>query len=459
MWSPSDKYALPSPEDMINAQKAIENLETVLRYASDNLDDTNEQRLLEVGRDLEERRAWIAPIRKVPMEVLSDILLRASEIEDLAPIVFTAVSRLWRSAILAMPKAWSFIDLPTHYEKHLGLMNQRGYHRYFPGYTNTYFERSNPRVLHLAIPKSGRFPSKDSIRIIDDCAHRIQCLTVSTKVLIGSQSAENCQQFPHLRTLFLTGLGYGGRLDTSFFNVTRFPVLRHLHWPQSYRLTDASPTLSSVSFPPLQHLSLEIGSFSLWVELLQLCAATLKTLRVGGLRHPYPECISISFPLLRSLTITSGSLESPPRVTATTPVLASLIIDDGMALVPAFFEVRTDTVSHLRWCGLKMPFPCAGVRVIQIEVIYGTPRAYKDYANQLRKVATAYPLLQTIEISLGKGGDSSALNTLQRGVEAALGDGVVKDMLLWTEEWKIELPEYSSWIVRRILPPSVRLTQ
>jgi hypothetical protein len=132
--------------------------------------------------------------------------------------------------------------------------------------------------------------------------------------------------------------------------------------------------------------------------------------------------------------------------------LASLIIDDEMGPVPTFFEVNSPTVSHLRWCGLKLPFPCAGVRVLQVEVLRGTSAEYAKYAHRLTDVVSAYPLLRTVEICLGKPGNTAGLDTLREGVEQHLSDDV-KDMLLWTETWQIELPDYSKWIVGPIIVP------
>jgi hypothetical protein len=155
MWSPLNKHGLPSREEITYAKKAIATLENALRDAFELIESTN-LRIVEMKRDLEERKGWIAPIRKVPTEVLADILLFASEMDDLAPVKFTAVSRLWRDIILATPKAWSFIHLQEHHDKHIDLIKNKDYHGYVTSYKNTYFQRSKPRLLHLSLSGNAR---------------------------------------------------------------------------------------------------------------------------------------------------------------------------------------------------------------------------------------------------------------------------------------------------------------
>jgi hypothetical protein len=56
-------------------------------------------------RDLEERRWWIAPIRKIPTEILTEVFLLASETEGLAPLKLAGVCHLWREIMFATPRA------------------------------------------------------------------------------------------------------------------------------------------------------------------------------------------------------------------------------------------------------------------------------------------------------------------------------------------------------------------
>jgi F-box-like len=192
MWTPPNKRELPLPEEIIYAKEAIATLENALRDAFELIESTK-LRIAEMERDLEERKGWIAPIRKVPTEVLADILLLSSEMDDLTPVKFSAVSRLWRSIILATPKAWSFIDFKRHHEIHLSRKISKNYHGYFPAYMKTYLERSKPRLLHLSLPGTEGFYPRYTNAIIKEQSHRIQCLTTTTGVLNDTQSSSRCQ--------------------------------------------------------------------------------------------------------------------------------------------------------------------------------------------------------------------------------------------------------------------------
>jgi hypothetical protein len=227
LWSPANKNALPSLEEVKHARDAIFTLEGALRDAFELIESTK-LRIVKMTRELEERKGWIAPIRKVPTEVLVDILLRASEMNDLAPVRFTAVSRLWRNIILATPKAWSFINLIRNYRRHVYFRNNEGDHDYFPGYTEAYFKRSKPRLLHLSLPEVEGFWRKHSNSIIREQAYRTLCLTTSTEILSDSQSSSRCQQFPHLQTMTVVppDRGDGASLDISFFSIRGFPPFR-----------------------------------------------------------------------------------------------------------------------------------------------------------------------------------------------------------------------------------------
>jgi hypothetical protein len=138
-------------------------------------EDSAEHKIAHCGNeDSAERKGWIVTIRRVPTEVLVDILLRTSEMDDLEQVKFRAVSRLRRNIILATPMARSFIDLKRHYERHVYLRNNEDSHDYFPGYKNAYFERSKPRFPHLSLPETKQFHPKHSNSIIKQLAHRIQ---------------------------------------------------------------------------------------------------------------------------------------------------------------------------------------------------------------------------------------------------------------------------------------------
>jgi F-box-like len=442
MWSPPNKHGFPSPEEIIYAKETINTLENALRDAFELIKSTK-LRIAELKRDLEERKGWIAPIRKVPTEVLADILLFASEMDDLAPVKISAVSRFWRDIILATPKAWSFIHLKRHHDKHIHLRRNQDYHGHFHGYKNTYFQRSKPRLLHLCLPGEGGYYAEHSNSIIKEQVHRIQCLTTSADVLSDAQSAPECQKFPYLHTLTLANEVQDKELDTSFFTISKFPALQNLRWPCCSPLTSASPTICPSFFPPLQHLSISMEVTSS-MDILQSCAATLKSLDISW-KGRNGSTTQISFPLLRYLTI-SGWYHSkgrPSLVKAITPALTSLEVRSSDWSITPFFDADIQKVTHMRWYSLQKPLFCTHVRVLQITVfpdnIDFTPGEYAECANKLKEIACAYPSLERIELSneLERRVD---IALMQQKVEECLGEEFVKPQLLWTSDLHDVLP-------------------
>ncbi|KIM29292.1 hypothetical protein M408DRAFT_52998, partial [Serendipita vermifera MAFF 305830] len=60
-------------------------------------------------KEAEVQRAWIAPIRKLPIEILAEIFVHCSSLSELAPVTVSEVCRFWRQVILATPQAWCLI--------------------------------------------------------------------------------------------------------------------------------------------------------------------------------------------------------------------------------------------------------------------------------------------------------------------------------------------------------------
>jgi hypothetical protein len=150
------------------------------------------------------------------------------------------------------------------------------------------------------------------------------------------------------------------------------------------------------------------------------------------------------------LAIMSGSSVTKPYVKATTPVLASLIIDANNRSIPTYFEVETHTVTHIRWLGFKEPSPCAGVIFLQIEIIptlHSPVVDFEGYAKEIREVATAYPSLKEIEISYGRGGFVRR-HAVQQRVEEHLSKDGINPKLTWSKEGcKADLPGNATMIV------------
>lgn len=170
MWSPANPQALPSQEERRLANKAITQVESQLIMALEAL--AHAQSVVDNLRtDLLSRRAWLAPIRRVPPEILSEIFVLVTEIEAYAPIKISEVSRRWRKIVLGTPRAWSMIFT-------------RNRHRSFHKYASTFLERSKPCPLHLYMPDDDPNISPLIKAVFTSSLYRMECLSVSTLQLV-----------------------------------------------------------------------------------------------------------------------------------------------------------------------------------------------------------------------------------------------------------------------------------
>ena len=237
-------------EEIWSTQETIKELELELPDAVEAFERAKEH-MLYPERELEECKGWIAPIRTIPTEILTEILLFVCDAEHLTPVKLTAVCCLWCQIMLSTPSAWSYIYLYEH-------MDQEYYNRYL----EVFFERSEPVLLHLSIPdqdqeKDGKKVSTIPWIVRRDLGH-IQCLTISdwhfSSLLFTGWDTEShfchfddeysliifhCSPwstritqpllyFPHLEALNLTGL-WLSNFDPRLLTRKWFPVLQSLH--------------------------------------------------------------------------------------------------------------------------------------------------------------------------------------------------------------------------------------
>jgi F-box-like len=283
MWQPAHKATLPSREEVIYAKQAINELELLIKDAYELLEQIK-SRIFTLTTDLEERRAWIAPIRKLPSELLSEIFVFGSEMEHLAPVTITEVSRLWRDVVLATPRAWSRIHIVTKHE-----------HRIQP-YISTFIARSDPCLLHICVPDRYGYLSSahKSLAALGSALSRIQCLSIPG----GQLETFGQKGMPNLIRLSITSGAFA--MQPFLINHSRFPRLRSIHSTES----EWAKSPSFAGFPPLTHLSLLIDRQLIWFDMLKSCLATLKALKlVNSIKIPLIQSDTITFPRLKSLSL------------------------------------------------------------------------------------------------------------------------------------------------------------
>src|SRR5450432_4128335 len=101
MWPPPNIQALPSKEEIQQIKKEILSMELQIVDASLKIEA--------LRKSVTERKAWIAPIRKLPHEVLSHIFVEVSMVNWKAPLILQSVSRRWRDVVVGSPRAWTFM--------------------------------------------------------------------------------------------------------------------------------------------------------------------------------------------------------------------------------------------------------------------------------------------------------------------------------------------------------------
>jgi hypothetical protein len=433
MWQPADRAALPSLEDFKHAKKAISELEDALEDALVVL----EQALLRVRtltKDLEERKAWIAPIRKLPNELLSEIFIFASEMEDLAPVRITEVCHLWYEMVLATPRAWSLIytTAPEH-RKHL------------VQYVSTFVERSNPCLLHLWIPDDDQGsddsyfepPVNKVLPLLLPSLSRIRCLSISNWQL---RTLTN-EKMPNLAYLWITDSAPD--IPPFFINQSQFPRLQSIQ-STGCPLAD-SPSLTW--FPPLQRLAIQINHHSTWMDVVRNCAATLKALGlVGDLQ--WPERVTITFPLLESLSLSNFSETPEAQVWSIKMVTPGIISYDEFAGASTASGLHDDvkSVIHLRSSHVFDLAPCTSLRVLRLVPAYYTTHLLcaRDLAEQLKRDVNTCPALQLVEFVLAGFGEEDPdiepnkeiieeIRAARPGIEVAFTNAI-KPMPRSTEE-------------------------
>jgi hypothetical protein len=150
MWTPVDITALPTEQDLIDAPSTIKEVEIELQDALLALEQAK-LRVNRIRQNLRERRAWIAPVRKL----LSIVFELCGEDSWKTPLLIAGVSRQWRDLVMATPRAWAFLDVHKCGDSEL---------------VKHFFNHSGQRPLHVFLNKSHPFT------ILSDIIERLECL-------------------------------------------------------------------------------------------------------------------------------------------------------------------------------------------------------------------------------------------------------------------------------------------
>ncbi|KAJ3881003.1 hypothetical protein F5051DRAFT_322818, partial [Lentinula edodes] len=132
-------------------QQELSRLETEISRVQVILDDLQSQRA-KVKSYVETHRGLLAPIRRLPVEVLTEIFVLCLSTERYpvrslreAPLLLTMICRHWREVTLKSPSLWNslHIYLPQDLTKEAVTLRERG--------VNQWLTRSSPLPLSLSL--------------------------------------------------------------------------------------------------------------------------------------------------------------------------------------------------------------------------------------------------------------------------------------------------------------------
>lgn len=177
--------AYPSPNEVQGIESRIYYLRNEVKQAQEII-KCEEARIAKLEKEIEGRLAIIAPIQKIPLEILGYIIELHARMEWWAPVLYGRVSRKFRHAVLASPRAWSYPTLEK--EKSRRRMTRVG--------AELWMERAGASPLHVRIHS------------YDDTLHRPILMRSPEQIVDLKYSGPiinlRKSRLPNLRRLFLS---------------------------------------------------------------------------------------------------------------------------------------------------------------------------------------------------------------------------------------------------------------
>ncbi|KIM26458.1 hypothetical protein M408DRAFT_330613 [Serendipita vermifera MAFF 305830] len=333
MGFPHDAYDLPSQSD-INRTKDVISEWTILLQSATEIAEQANALIRRLNDDIDALKAQIAPIKRLPFDILTHIFIEAANQDPLAPLTIELVCTTWRSYILKTHRAWSCVSLGEKFN---------------PAIMLKYLTRSESFPVHLNMYGS-------SIKMIEQASIHIS------------------EHAPRIRTLELEASSFrnrGWRMNSLkclrvFGDVTPDVLFGELEWGEMkveyleftpFRFRSSSKPTIRQHFPHLQHLVMgeQTNDSSSWLLIVEECHLTLKTLNIsitGYARFQDSERLALQFPSLKHLGIevkdSYGGMNWP--FDAITPLLRSYKEIHGRSdrLSPDVFHMGTEQVIHLQ---------------------------------------------------------------------------------------------------------------
>jgi hypothetical protein len=254
MWPPPNIQALPSKEEILQTKEEISFIERQL---------TEVQLKMEVlQKSIAERKAWIAPIRKLPHDVLSQIFVEVSMDNWKAPLILQSISRWWRDVVAGTPRAWTFIPLfECDAEGQSDIVS-------------LFVERSQNVTLHI-FAKDHCF---DRLKIL---ASRIECMNLHMAFESMVYFIPDEYDFTQLELLQLREQDWNLNASDRIFDILKWDMMQFPNL-KSLDLAVCGPLLVAIAaspqFPSIRWLKVECRDPSPLTDILLKCAKSLESI-------------------------------------------------------------------------------------------------------------------------------------------------------------------------------------
>lgn len=420
MWTPTDEYALPSKEDTENALDAIEKLKIEIEDAIVKLDQA-QLHLDTLKMELRKREAWLAPVRRLTFDILSIVFIMCAEQSWMAPMSLSLVCRVWRTTVLAVPGAWSFIDMK--HERALGFW------LLFTRYSGHY-------PLHVGLA-SFSWTSEREFKAMEDVSDRITCLSIPSLTYL-----QQATSFPILKRLRITNETPKMRLAQ--LNTSQFPALQHLQL-KHYDRPDYLAFNTMTDLPVLRSLVLTIYDGPTSINPLRKWGENLRylTLYINHGVDPSPNYY-VDLPRLESLAI-HDSTDEENNYTMGTPVLKYLNLSNNRPNGRFPLQMDLGRLVHVCFGGDQPPplIELVGVRILQFIT---APEPFITLLESLIDKASVCPTLEVIEY-LYPGRLASKITLVHEMIAKMNEHGGRNIRFISESDWQIASPQTAErWV-------------
>lgn len=302
MWSLENAEALPSESERVFANEAIDALEKKREEVFAKMKKLKLE-AKDLRLEISKIKAWLAPIRRVPADILSLIFVEVCQSDWQAPVELGAVCRFWREALLTTPGAWACVQIgPDSVDMPHTILS-------------LWLSRCGIFKLHVSL---GPFASSNEVNAVCCRKENLQCLSFFNnlrqlrrkypqleELRLGPEDRSLQNQFSDLRVTERSNKKGGKKESPTILSIKRFPKLVRLHL-HSPRLNLMEAIAREDLFPALRELHIHVKGAH-WHSIIRYCAQSLITLAV---EYPlnYEDAITVSeletpvnLPNLRSL--------------------------------------------------------------------------------------------------------------------------------------------------------------